>query len=311
MVDIHFLGSGGSIPTEERRHPAILLRHEAYNILWDAGEAVQMRLEPFGINRKMVCMITHRHPDHVIGLTGMLLRFSLLGRIKPLEIYGPKELIPWIKMQQSTINLGTTFETTVYGIEEGIIWEKDFATIRSFEVDHRGYALGYEFTLSKPTGKFLPEKARELEVPKGSKWGRLAAGETIELENGTTITPSDVSLPAEKGIKIVYSGDTRPCDNIREASRGANILIHEAMYTEEHSELAAERGHSTAKQAAQIASDCDVGLLILTHYSPRYENGDVILKEAKSVFQNTILARDLMKVTLSYDGHVEVIDLEN
>ena len=311
MVDIHFLGSGGSIPTEERRHPALLLRHEAYNILWDAGEAVQMRLEPFGINRKMIVCITHRHPDHCIGLTGMLLRFSLLGRQKPLEIYGPKELIPWIQMQQSTINLGTTFETTVYGIEEGIIWEKDFATIRSFEVDHRGYALGYEFTLSKPTGKFLPEKAKELGIPKGGKWGRLAAGETIELEDGTVVNPGDVSLPAEKGIKIVYSGDTRPCDNIREASREANILIHEAMYTEEHSELAVERGHSTAKQAAQIASECDVGLLILTHYSPRYENGDVILKEAKTVFQNTILARDLMKVTLSYDGHVEVTDPEN
>ena len=83
------------------------------------------------------------------------------------------------------------------------------------------------------------------------------------------------------------------------------------MYTEEHSELAAERGHSTAKQAAQIALESDVGLLILTHYSPRYENGDVILKEAKTIFQNTILARDMMKVALSYDGQVDVIDPEN
>ncbi|MHA1906078.1 MAG: ribonuclease Z [Candidatus Thorarchaeota archaeon] len=306
MVDIHFLGSGGSIPTEKRRHPAYLIRYESWNILWDAGESVQMRIEPFGINRKMKIFITHQHPDHNMGLAGLLLRFSLMGRIKPLEVYGPKELIPWIKIQQESINLGTTFPTTVYGIEEGIIWSEGFASMRSFEVDHRGYAVGYEFTITKPTGKFLPDKAKELGIPQGSLWGRLAAGETIELDKGTVVKPSDVSLPADKGIKIVYSGDTRPCDNVRDAAKGADILIHEAMYTEEHSELAAERGHSTAKQAAKIALDADVGLLILTHYSPRYENGDVILKEAKTVFENTIIARDLMKVTLTNDGQVEV-----
>ncbi|MHA2424751.1 MAG: ribonuclease Z [Candidatus Thorarchaeota archaeon] len=306
MVDIHFLGSGGSIPTEERRHPAYLIRHEGWNILWDAGEAVQMRIEPFGINRKMIVCLSHRHPDHVIGLAGILLRFSLMGRIKPMAVYGPKELIPWIKVQQESINLGTTFETTVYGIEEGIIWEDDFAKIRSFEVDHRGYALGYEFTYSRPTGKFLPEKAKELGIPQGALWGKLAAGESIQLEDGTTVNPSDVSLPPDKGIKIVYSGDTRPCDNVREAAKGADILIHEGMYSEEHSDMADERGHSTAKQAAQIAKDAGVGLLVLTHYSPRYENGDVILKEAKSIFENTIVAKDMMKVSLSNEGEVRI-----
>ncbi len=308
MVDIHFLGSGGSIPTEDRRHPAILLRYEGWNLLWDAGESVQMRIESHGINRKMIIFITHKHPDHNMGLAGILLRFSLLGRIKPLEVYGPKDLIPWVKIQQESINLGTTFPTTVYGIEEGVIWSDGFASMRSFEVDHRGFAVGYEFTITKPTGKFLPEKAEELGVPKGSLWGKLASGESIELEDGTVIKPDDVSLPADRGLKVVYSGDTRPCDNLRSAAKDADILIHEAMYTEEHSELAAERGHSTAKQAAQLASEAGVGLLILTHYSPRYENGDMILEEAKSVFDNTILARDLMKVALSNNGHIEIED---
>jgi ribonuclease Z len=306
MVEIIFLGSGGSIPTEERRHPAILLRHEAYNILLDAGESVQMRMEPYGINRKMTIFCSHIHPDHTLGIAGLLLRFSLLGRLKPLDIFGPKDLIPWVQMAQNSIHLGTTFPTTVYGIEGGYEWTQGNATVRSFEVSHKGMALGYEFSSARPTGKFLPERAKELEIPKGTLWGKLAAGETVTLEDGTEVEPQDVTLPPEKGIRVVYSGDTRPCDNVRTAAKGADVLIHEAMYTEEHAKLADERGHSTARQAAEIAADARTRLLVLTHYSPRYENGDKILQEAKELFENVIVARDLMHITLSYKGDLQV-----
>lgn len=306
MVEIIFLGTGGSIPTEERRHPAILLRHEAYNILFDAGESVQMRVEPYGINRKMAIFCTHIHPDHTLGIAGLLLRYSLLGRLKPLDIFGPKDLIPWVQMAQDSIHLGTTFPTTVYGIEGDYEWTQGNATVRSFEVSHRGMAFGYEFRYARPTGKFLPEKAKELGIPKGALWGKLAAGETITLENGTQIKPEDVTLPAGKGIKVVYSGDTRPCDNVRKAATGADILIHEAMYTEEHSQLADERGHSTARQAAEIAAEAGARLLVLTHYSPRYENGNQILQEAKEFFGNVIVAKDLMHITLSNNGILNV-----
>ncbi len=306
MVEIIFLGSGGSIPTEERRHPAILLRHEAYNILFDAGEGVQMRIEKYGLNRKMVIFCSHTHPDHTIGIIGILLRFSLMGRQNPLEIYGPTNIIPWVKFAQESIHLGTSFPTTVFGVENDYIWESGNARIRAFDVSHRGPALGYEFVYEKPTGKFLPEKAEEIGIPKGTLWGKLAAGETITLDDGREVAPQEVTLPPENGLRIVYSGDTRPCENLREAAKDADILIHEAMYTEEHSQLAEERGHSTAKQAANIALEANVRLLVLTHYSPRYENGDQILEEARAIFENTIVARDLMSINLSYEGDIEV-----
>ncbi len=306
MVEIIFLGSGGSIPTEKRRHPAILLRHEAYNILFDAGESVQMRIEPYGINRKMVIFCSHRHPDHTIGLVGLLLRFSLLGRQKPLDIFGPKDLIPWVRMAQEAIHIGTSFPTTVYGVENGFVWEQDEMKVRAFEVSHRGLALGFAFSYQRTRGKFLPEKARALGVPKGALWGKLASGETIFLDDGRRISPHDVTLSPGHGLKIVYSGDTRPCDNTRTAAKDADILIHEAMYTEEHGTLAEERGHSTAKQAAEIAAMSNVRLLILTHYSPRYYDGASILEEAREVFPTTILARDMMTVRLLYDGTLEV-----
>ncbi|MHA2193723.1 MAG: hypothetical protein ACXAAR_09890 [Candidatus Thorarchaeota archaeon] len=206
---------------------------------------------------------------------------------KPLEIYGPPELIPYVKMNQATINLGTTFKTTVYGISSGVLFDADDLQVRAFEVDHRGLAFGYELTYQRPTGEFNPESAKKLGVPKGPLWGQLADGKTIKLPDGTVI---------------------KPCDTLRDAAKGANVLISEAMYTSEHSELAEERGHMTAASAAQVAKSSGVGTLVVTHYSPRYENGQPILEEAQTIFPNTILASDMMRMKLDVNGEITYLD---
>ncbi|MHA1769936.1 MAG: ribonuclease Z [Candidatus Thorarchaeota archaeon] len=308
MLDIVFLGTGGSIPEAGRNHPAIAIRYEGWNLLFDCGEDVQRAFERarLGLNKNMACFVSHVHADHVLGLPGLLLRFSLLGRVKPLSIYGPKELIDFVKVAQSTINLGTTFETTVYGIDSGPVFSQDDITVTAFEVEHRGFALGYEICWQRRTGKFLPDKAEALGVPKGPLWNKLASGQSVSLDDGRVVEPGEVTMEPLAPIKIVYSGDTKPCESLRRASKGANILICEAMYTSEHADLAAERGHSTAKDAAQIAKDAGVGLLILTHYSPRYHDGSVIINEARRVFPNSILARDMMEVSLSLNGAYSV-----
>jgi ribonuclease Z len=304
MIEIVFLGTGGSIPTKGRNHPAIVVRYEGWVLLFDAGEDVQRQYEKLGLglNKKMAIFISHVHADHVLGLPGLLFRFSLLGRIKPLLIYGPEELIEYVKVNQSTINLGTTFEAEVRSIGPGVIFQEQHLTVRAFEVNHRGYALGYEITWSRPTGKFLPAKAEELGIPEGPLWKSLAAGESVVLDDGRTVSSEMVTEPSPKPLKIVYSGDTRPCDTLRAASIDANILISEAMYTTEHSSLAEERGHSTATGAAELARKAGTDLLVLTHYSPRYYEGDEIIEEARNVFPNSVLARDGMRIQLSRDG---------
>ncbi|MFX1483181.1 MAG: ribonuclease Z [Promethearchaeota archaeon] len=309
MIEIVVLGSGGSIPTDKRNHPAIAIRHEGWLLLFDAGEDVQRQFERahLGLNKKMAIFITHVHADHVLGLPGILLRFSLLGRIKPLSIYGPEDLIEYVKVSQSTINLGTTFEATVHAIKPGVIFQEQGMTVRAFEVEHRGYALGYEINWSRPTGKFIPRKAKTLGIPQGPLWRKLALGQSIRLEDGTIVTPEQVTEPGKKPLKIVYSGDTRPCDELRAASADADILISEAMYTTEHEALAEERGHSTASGAAKLAKDARVRLLVLTHYSPRYHDGNEIFMEARSIFPNTVLAQDHMRIRLSTDGTSEVV----
>ena len=310
MLEIIMLGTGGSMPTENRNLPAIAVRYQGWQLLFDAGEDVQRQMERvnLGTNKKMAIFLSHMHADHLLGLPGLLLRFSLLGRLKPLKIFGPKELIEYVKMNQSTINLGTTFETVVYAIEPGIIFQEEELSVRAFEVDHRGYALGYELTIQKPTGEFIPEKAEKRGVKKGPLWKKLASGEPIKLEDGTIVNPEDVTGPSPTPIKIVYSGDTRPCQSLRDAAKDANILISEAMYTDEHEQLAKERGHSTAKAMAELASKSNVGLLVLTHYSPRYFDGSDIIKEGKLYFENTVLARDLMKIRIERDGSSKIIE---
>ncbi|MFX0107062.1 MAG: ribonuclease Z [Candidatus Hodarchaeota archaeon] len=309
LIERVFLGTGGSVPTEGRNHPSIAIRHAGWNLLFDCGEDCQRQFEraQLGQNKKMAVFISHMHGDHVLGLGGLLLRFSLLGRIKPLDIYGPPELIEYVKVNQSTINLGTSFHTTVYAIEAGEIFKADNLSVRAFEVDHRGYALGYEITYARPTGEFMPEKAKKLGVPKGPLWGKLAKGENIQLENGTMITPDEVTGPSFPPIKIVYSGDTRPCQGLEQAVKGAKIAILEAMYSTEHADLAEERGHSTAAAAAELAKNAGVEHLFLTHFSPRYEDGYAILEEAREIFPATYLASDLMKVRLEYNGEFKII----
>ena len=181
MLEVVFLGTSGSMPTEGRNLPAIAVRHEGRVLLFDAGEDVQRQLgkAAIGLNKRMAIFISHVHADHIIGLPGLLLRFSLLGRIRPLNIYGPKGIIEYVQMNQKTINLGTTFEAKVYEIEPGVIFSEEDLSVRAFEVDHRGYAMGYELVYQKPTGTFLPQKATDFGVPKGPMWGKLAAGESV------------------------------------------------------------------------------------------------------------------------------------
>jgi ribonuclease Z len=309
MIEIVFLGSGGSIPTEKRNHPAIAIRYKGWVLLFDVGEDVQRQYEKaqLGLNKKMAIFVSHLHADHVLGLPGLLMRFSLLGRIKPLNIYGPKELIEYVKVSQSTINLGTTFEAVVHAIIPGEIFNEQELTVRAFEVDHRGYSLGYEITWARSTGRFHPSKAKDLGVPEGPLWKTLASGKSIELEDGTEVSPLDVTEPSPPPLKIVYSGDTRPCEELRKASTGADVLISEAMYTSEHATLAEERGHSTAAAIASLAKESDVKLLVLTHYSPRYYDGEEVIGEALPIFSNSVLARDLMRIHVGKDGTAIIV----
>ncbi|MEM2142478.1 MAG: ribonuclease Z [Candidatus Thorarchaeota archaeon] len=305
-MEVVFLGTGGAIPTANRMHPAILVMHQGLHILLDAGEGTQIQFDRarIGVNKRMLIFITHAHADHCLGLPGLLLRLSLLGRLAPLAIYGPKELVDFVRAGVATINLHTHFETTVYPILPGHEVTINDLVIRSFEVQHHGPALGYQIKHERPTGEFLPERAISLGVPRGPLWRELASGVSIRLDDGRVVTPAEVTASRPSPIKIVYSGDSRPCAGLREAARSADLFICESMFSSEHQKEAEERGHMTGVEAAQIASECGVKTLVLTHLSPRYDlvKGRPVLEEARAVFPNSMLARDLMRLRVDRNG---------
>ncbi|MCF2137450.1 MAG: ribonuclease Z [Candidatus Thorarchaeota archaeon] len=305
MFEIIFLGTGGSIPTEGRNHPAIAIRFQGSIFLFDAGEDVQRQFvrAGLGLNHPMFIFISHTHADHVIGLPGLLLRMALLGRQRPLRIFGPSELIDYVKAVQASIGLGTTYDARVYAIQPGTVLEDDGIEVTAFPVSHRGTTFGYGLSYTKKMGRFHPERAQALGVPKGPLWHQLATGHSVEV-NGRTISPEEVAEPPPPPLKIVYSGDTRPCDSLRDAIKDTHVFICEAMYASDKAEMADERGHMTARQAAELARDAQVQHLALTHYSPRYEleNGSQILQEAQAIFPATTLAHDLMRIRLSWNG---------
>ena len=295
---ITFLGTAASIPTKTRALSAVALKREGELFLFDCGEGVQRQMitAKIGFNRKTRIFITHMHGDHILGLPGLLQTMSLLGRDKPLQIYGPQGIAEFIDAIKRTVKFALKFPVEVYEIEDGLIVEEKEYEIRSAWAEHSVPSLAYALIEKPRPGRFNPERAISLGVPKGPLWSRLQRGENVQLPDGRTIKPSDVLGPPRPGRKIVYVGDTRPSNAIADFAFGADVLIHEATFADDLAERAEEDMHSTPSGAAIIAKKAKVELLVLTHISARYGDPKVLLEEAKKNFPNVLVAEDYMSI---------------
>jgi len=171
--------------------------------------------------------------------------------------------------------------------------------VRAVETSHAVPSVGYVLEEATRPGRFNLEKAKALGVPEGPLFSRLQEGNAVSV-GGRTVAPEMVLGPPRRGRKIVYTGDTLPSDRVLEASRNADVLIHDATADTALEEKANRYGHSTGRQAAEIARDAGVRTLILTHVSPRYEDTSTILSEAKAVFPNTYMAEDFFEYEVPY-----------
>lgn len=299
-MKIVFLGTSGSMPTQSRSSSSIAIRRRGEIILLDCGEGTQRRMVEarLGFRRRTRVYISHLHGDHVLGLPGLLQTMTLLQRERPLEIYGPQGLADFINGFSSTLG-SPGFPTTIHEIiTEGVILETPEYEISAFKADHDGPSWSYVLEEKPRPGRFHPDRALSLGVPEGPLWKRLQLGEDVVNGEGRLVRSVDVVDSPKKGLKIVYSGDTRPYEALVEASGEADVLIYEATYDSSLLDKAVENGHSTAAQAAQVARSAGVGLLVLTHISSRYPDPALLLEEAVSIFPNTKIAHDLMEISL-------------
>jgi len=249
---------------------------------------------------------THFHADHFLGVIGLIRTLGLQGRPEPLYLYGPKgaKQILETAMQLGVERVPFPIEITEVkaGDTVGGRGKRDGYDICAFPTQHGGGpSLGYVLQEHVRRGRFDVDKARAAGIPEGPLWGKLAKGESVGLSDGRTVGPADFVGPARAGRLVVFTGDTRPCATTVDAAQGADLLIHEATFGEEERDRARDTGHSTAKEAAQVALAAKAKRLVLCHVSARYSiSADELVKEAKDVFPNVGVAKDGMEVDVPF-----------
>jgi ribonuclease Z len=293
-LSLFFAGTAGSVPTARRGLPATLLRRGGDRLLFDCGEGTQRQLlRTVGLPDMQAVFLTHHHADHWLGLPGMLKSFDLRDRDTPLTVYGPPGTSELMRAMRIVYGrLGYPFG--VVDLEAGESVRFDGYEVAAFNVRHRTHAFGYAIVEDARPGRFDDRLAIELGVPFGPDFGRLQRGETVH-----GVRPEQVIGPERAGRKIVLSGDTAPCDMVRFAAHEADLLVHEATFTEDERDRALQTGHSTARQAAELAREADVRLLALTHVSTRYGGGE-IRDEASAVFARTVVPRDFDAIEIPF-----------
>jgi len=302
MLRVIFLGTGGSLPTRNRNPSAIMVNREGELLLFDCGEGTQQQMmrARTGMMNLSSIFVSHFHADHFLGIPGLIQTMSFMGRTEPLLIYGPEGTREFTELFKAFGFFNFKYE--IYGIQlkPGDILERKDYVIRALKTEHSIPSLGYALIENPRPGRFNREKAVELGIPPGPLFAELQKGNSLEVD-GKPVKPEDVMGPLRPGRTVVYSGDTRPCESILEASRDADLLIHDCSFSDEMMDWAEESGHSTAGEVAALAKEARVRRLILTHISSRYtDDVDPILNDSKKIFRNVIVAEDLMEVEVPY-----------
>jgi len=325
-MEIIILGSSAAIPVRERNLSSTALKYKNELLLFDCGEDLQRNLIEAGLklNKPLKILISHFHGDHIIGLPGLLFRFGLISRTAPLTIFGPRNLFLYLLVHRKVLGLKANYPLRIVEIdndnkkliifetldsdipseekllEDNVIFESDKYTLKYTEVDHSVLTFAYSFVEKPRYGKFEPERANELGIPESRLWKKLQEGQIIEFE-GRKIDPLKEGIvgPKRPGRKVTYSGDTVPCESLIELGKNSDVLIHESTFSKELSDIALEKKHSTSVDAAIDAKKMGAKQLILTHISSRYQEDAVkLLEDAKEIFPNTLLAIDLMKISM-------------
>jgi ribonuclease Z len=300
---VTFLGTSSGVPTPERSLASVAIQRQGELFLFDCGEAaqVQYRRAGLGFAPLTAVAITHLHGDHVTGLMGLLMSLQMADRAEPLDLYGPPGLGEYIRCNRKALH--THFAYALQLCEESgatIFRETDTYRLVAAPLDHRLLCLGFRFEECPRPGRFNIEAAKQLGVPEGPLFGRLQRGEAVTLPGGREVRPEEVLGPPRPGAVVVYCTDTKPCRNAVELGRDADLLICEGTFDATMRGEAHRKGHSTVADAAHIAAEAGARQLVITHISPRYVDTSPLLAQARAIFPETRIARDLMRVEVHH-----------
>ena len=293
-IKLTFLGTSDAVPSASRNHSAILLSYYGENILVDCGEGTQRqfrkaRLNPCKIDK---ILITHWHGDHVLGLPGLMQTLALIGYNRKLEIYGPRGTKDKIKKMFETFVFVDNIDFKIKEVpSSGNFFETDDFILSTKKMIHKTVCNAYCFK-EKDKIKIDKQKLKKTGLPEGIHIQKLKECKDI-IFRGKKYKSKDMTF-VEPGKKVCFVLDTRDNERIVDFVKDSDLFVCEACFSSELEEHAKEHTHLTASQAGEIAKRGNVGKLVLTHISQRYENNfKLILEEAKRNFKNVHLVRDL------------------
>lgn len=305
-LEAFVLGSGGMMPLPGRALTSVLVRREGELFLFDCGEGTQVSLRRLNLRWKKITaiFISHTHADHVTGLPGILMLSSQVDRDDPLVICGPPRIREFVEAMRRTLDMYINYEIVVKEIDGAAeAFAGDGYRISSHPLVHTKPCLAWCLDEDMRPGVFYPQKAEALGVPRGPMWSALQDGSPVRLDDGRTVHPREVLGERRRGRKFCFATDTVAAPGLAEFARGSDLFVCEGMFDSELAETAAEKRHLTAAQAARIAREAGVRRLGLIHYSPRYADRELkrLLGEAKEIFPETFLCRDLQHVNLPHE----------
>jgi ribonuclease Z len=285
---VTFLGTSGAVPTTRRNPSGLVVEREGDRLLFDCGEGTQRQMMRYGTGFDVEhVFLTHLHGDHVLGLPGLVQTWEFNDRETPLAVHAPAGTRERVEQLVAATGDRPSYPVRVHQVEGGdVVLDRESYEVRAIRVDHRTTAVGYAILEDERKGRFDREKAEEeLGIPPGPAYSKLHAGEPVE-HGGRVVRPEEVVGPPRPGRRVVYTGDTRPCESVVAAAEDADLLIHDSMFTADRRDRARETAHSTAREAAAVANDAGATRLALTHISSRYAGGGwrQLREEARTVF---------------------------
>ena len=297
--ELTVLGSSSALPTSTKYPAAHVLNVHERLFLVDCGEGTQMQLRKAKIKFGKLnhIFISHLHGDHVFGLFGLLSTFDLLGRKNTITIHGPTGIEKLINFYTEQFAPERSFEIKVDVIghrSEKLVYEDKILEITAFPLKHRVPTFGYLFR----------EKTRPLNIKAHSiqeynlnykQISDIKEGKDLVLDTGEKIPNHALTQPAVKPRSYAYCSDTAVYEKNIPLLSGTDLMYHESTFLDRDKKLARQTGHSTSIQAAEMAKRAGVKQLLIGHFSNRYQNDNDFLEEAKTVFENTHVARELQK----------------
>jgi len=289
------LGSNSALPAYGRHPTSQVLQVGERLFMLDCGEGTQMRLAECHVRpgKLEAVLISHLHGDHYFGLVGLLNSFHLLGRVRPLTVYAPADLLPILELQMRYSKGALSYPLQVIPTQADgvhVVFSDQQLEVLSFPLNHGPTPTTGFLIREKPGGRrILGEKAQALGISHADM-ERLRQGADVPDAAGRMLRNDELTLAPWKPRSYAFCSDTAYLPALREVVQGVDLLYHEATYAEADAHRAADRFHSTARQAALLAADAGVGRLLIGHFSSRYEKLEPLLEEARGVFPATELA---------------------